>query len=209
MDDYMGMVRMFAGSFVPRTFMSCNGQILAVSSNSALFSLLGTIYGGNGSSTFALPNLAGRSAVGTGATNFGGGTYVIGQMAGNTTATLVLGNMPQHNHQATFTGSGSSVTIPAPTIKASSAVGTAAAPSATANTLAQLVVPRTSGVALYNNSAPDTDLNVGGQPSSASITPAGTVAVGLAGSSLPFSIANPYLALTMLIVVQGIYPSRN
>lgn len=209
MDDYMGMVRMFAGSFAPRGFMGCNGQILSVSTNSALFAILGVTYGGNGSSTFGLPNLAGRNVVGTGPTNFGGGNYVLGQAAGNTTATLNIGNMPQHNHQAIFTGSGSSVTIPAPTIKASSAVGTAATPSATANTLAQLVVPRTTGVTLYNNSAPDTDLNVGGQPSSAAITPAGSVVVSIAGSSLPFSIANPYLALTMCIVVNGIFPSRN
>jgi len=209
MDDYLGMVRMFAGSFVPRSFAGCNGQMLAISSNNALFALLGTVYGGNGQNTFGLPNLAGRSVVGTGATNFGAGTYNIGQIAGAISTTITINNMPAHNHAAVFTGVGSSVTIPAPTIKASSAVGTAAAPSSTANTLAQLVVPRTTGVTLYNNSAPDTDLNVGGQSSSATLTPAGTVAVGVTGNSQPISIANPYLALTMLIVVEGLYPSRN
>ncbi|MFW0718305.1 phage tail protein [Pedobacter sp. N23S346] len=209
MDDYLGMVRMFAGTFVPRTFMSCNGQLLSVNSNTALFAILGTTFGGNGQTTFGLPNLAGRGVVGTGATNFGAGTYVIGQSAGTITTTLTIPNLPAHNHAAVFTGGGSSVTIPAPTIKASSAVGTAAAPSTAANTLGQLVVPRSTGVALYNNSAPDTDLNVGGVSSSASLTPNGTVTVGVTGSNTPISIVNPYVALTMLIVVQGLYPSRN
>ena len=204
MDDYMGMVRMFAGSFAPRTFMSCNGQILSVSSNTALFSLLGTTYGGNGSSTFGLPNLAGRSVVGTGASPFG--QYVLGQFSGNTQVTLLATNMPMHNHVATFAGS--SVTIPAPSVSVSSAVGTSAAPSASANTLAQMVVPRTAGIALYNNATPDTTLNVGAGTGS-SITPTGTVTVGIAGGSQPTNITNPYLALTMVIVVNGLYPSRN
>jgi len=207
MDDYLGMVRSFAGNFVPRTFMGCTGQVLSISNNSALFAILGTVYGGNGQSTFGLPNLQGRTVIGAGTSPFG--TYVLGETAGTTSTTLTLSNLPAHNHAAIFTGGGSSVSIPAPTIKASSAVGTAAAPSSAANTLAQVVVPRTAGIALYNNSAPDTDLNVGGQASSAPFTPNGTVTVGITGSSLPVSIANPYLALTMLIVVQGVYPSRN
>jgi microcystin-dependent protein len=209
MDDYMGMVRMFAGNFAPRGFMSCNGQILSVSTNSALFAILGTTYGGNGSSTFGLPNLAGRSVVGTGPTNFGGGNYVIGQAAGNTMTTLTILNMPAHNHTAVFTGAGSSVTIPAPVIKASSAVGTAAAPSTAANTLGQLVVPRSTGVAMYNNGSPDTELNTGAQASSGTVIPTGAITVGINGGSQPVNVANPYLALTMCIVVNGIFPSRN
>lgn len=208
MDEYMGMVKTFAGSFVPRGFLGCNGQLLSVSSNSALFSLLGVSFGGNGQTTFGLPNMIGRTAIGTG-TAAGLGTYAIGQVAGSNTTTLTILNMPSHNHAAVFSGSGSSVTIPAPTIKASSAVGTAAAPTATANTLGQLVVPRSTGVAMYNNTAPDIELNVGGQSSSATVTPVGTVVVGANGGSQPLNIANPYVALTMIICTEGLYPTRN
>lgn len=204
MEDYMGMVRMFAGGFTPRTFMSCNGQILAISTNTALYALLGTTYGGNGQNTFGLPNMAGRAPVGIGASPFG--TYYLGEMAGNTAVTLSLSNMPIHNHLATFAGT--SVSIPAPTIQASSAVGTSAAPSTTTNTLAQMVVPRTAGVALYNNATPDITLNVGAS-SGSTITPTGSITVGISGGSQPTNITNPYLALTFLIVVQGVFPARN
>ncbi|MFD2288922.1 hypothetical protein GJU39_14755 [Pedobacter petrophilus] len=207
MDDYLGMVRTFAGSFAPRGFMGCNGQLLSISTNSALYAILGVSFGGDGRTTFSLPNMAGRTAIGTGSAAFG--TYTIGQVAGSPTTTLTILNMPAHNHAAVFAGSGSSVTIPAPTIKASSAVGTAAAPSTAANTLGQLVVPRSTGVAMYNNALPDTELNVGSQPSSATVTPTGTITVGINGSSQPVNIANPYVALTMVIVVEGLFPSRN
>jgi microcystin-dependent protein len=204
MDDYMGMIRMFAGSYAPRGFMSCNGQQLSISTNSALYSLIGTVYGGNGQSTFGLPNLAGRTMIGTGNSAFG--SYAIGEVAGNTQITLLNPNMPAHTHVATFAGT--SVTIPAPTMMASSAAGTAATPSSSANTLAQMVVPRTANIALYNNSTPDTNLNIGPSTGS-SITPTGNVTVGIAGGSQPVNISNPYMALTALIVVEGLYPSRN
>lgn len=200
----MGMIKMFAGSYVPRGFMGCNGQQLSITTNSALFSLLGVVYGGNGQTTFGLPNLAGRTIIGTGNSTFG--NYVLGATGGNTQITLLTSHMPMHNHVATFAGT--SVTIPAPTIMASSAVGTAATPSSSANTLAQMVVPRTTGVALYNNSTPDTNLNIGASNGS-SITPAGSITVGIAGGNQPVNIANPYMALTALIIVEGLYPSRN
>jgi len=207
MEDYMGMVRMFGGNFAPRYFMQCNGQILSIAQNTALFSLLGTSFGGNGQTTFGLPNMQGRAPIGWGTSPFG--SYVLGEMAGSPSVTITLSNMPAHTHPAVFNGAGSSVTIPAPTIMASSAVGTSAAPAAATNTLGQLVVPRASGVALYNNAAPDTALNVGGQSSTAPVTVTGTVTNGVVGSSLPVDITNPYVALTFVIVTQGIYPSRN
>lgn len=204
MEDYMGMVRMFAGTFVPRGFAGCNGQLLSIASNSALYSLLGTAFGGNGQSTFGLPNLAGRTVIGAG--TLGTTTYPFGSVGGNSQITLTISNMPIHTHGAAFTGN--SVSIPAPTVMASSAVGTAAIPSTSANTLAQMVVPRTAGIGLYNNATPDINLNVGSS-SGSSITPTGNVTVAVAGGSQPVSISNPYTALTALIVVEGVYPSRN
>ncbi len=200
----MGMVRMFAGTFVPRGFAGCNGQLLSITTNTALYSLLGTAFGGNGQTTFGLPNLAGRTVIGTG--TLGTTNYPLGGMGGNSQVTLLASNMPAHVHGATFAGT--SVSIPAPTVMASSAVGTTGIPSTSANTLAQMVVPRTTGVGLYNNATPDITLNVGSSTGS-SITPAGNITVSVAGGSQPFNISNPYTALTALIVVEGLYPSRN
>ena len=92
-DPFMGEIRMFAGTYAPRGWALCNGQLLAISSNSALFSLLGTNYGGDGVTTFALPNLQSRSPVGTG--TGGGLTHVqLGQVGGVESTTLTTLNCP-------------------------------------------------------------------------------------------------------------------
>jgi microcystin-dependent protein len=90
---------MFAGNFAPRGWAKCEGQLLPISQNTALFSLLGTIYGGDGRSTFALPDLRGRVPVGVGN---GSGLPTVSQGArfGNATTTLNSTNLPQHTHQA-------------------------------------------------------------------------------------------------------------
>ena len=93
----LGMVIPFAGNFAPRGWALCEGQLLAVSSNSALFSILGTIYGGDGRTTFALPDLRGRIALqhgtGPGLTN-----KRLGQKGGATTVTLTINELPSHTH---------------------------------------------------------------------------------------------------------------
>jgi microcystin-dependent protein len=92
-NGYLGEIRLFAANFEPQGWAFCRGQILSIQQNTALFSLLGTVYGGNGSTTFALPNLQGRALVGTGV-----GSYVIGETAGAPTTTLISSNLPPHNH---------------------------------------------------------------------------------------------------------------
>jgi microcystin-dependent protein len=98
-DAFLAEVRMFAGNFAPRGWAKCEGQLLPISQNTALFSLLGTIYGGDGRSTFALPDLRGRVPVGVGN---GSGLPTVSQGArfGNATTTLNSTNLPQHTHQA-------------------------------------------------------------------------------------------------------------
>jgi microcystin-dependent protein len=93
---YVGEIRMFAGNFAPAGWMLCQGQLLPISENEVLFQLIGTTYGGDGESTFALPDLAGRIPVhqGTG----GGGTYTPGQAAGVETVTITTQQMPAHTH---------------------------------------------------------------------------------------------------------------
>lgn len=97
MEPYIGEIRMFAGNFAPRGWAFCNGQLLAISQNTALFSLLGTTYGGNGQTTFGLPNLQGRYAMHWGQGN-GLSPRTIGETAGNETVTLTTSQIPMHNH---------------------------------------------------------------------------------------------------------------
>jgi microcystin-dependent protein len=96
---YVGEIRMFAGNFAPAGWMFCQGQVLPISENETLFNLIGTTYGGDGQSTFALPDLQGRVPVhmGTGA----GQTFTIGQSAGEETVTLTTSQIPNHTHTAT------------------------------------------------------------------------------------------------------------
>jgi microcystin-dependent protein len=93
---YVGEIRMFGGNFAPAGWAFCEGQLLAIAGNDVLFQLIGTTYGGDGQSTFALPNLQSRIPIhqGTG----GGDTYTIGQSSGVETVTLATNQMPIHNH---------------------------------------------------------------------------------------------------------------
>src|SRR5512139_1201847 len=97
MEAFIGSIVLFAGNFAPRGWALCQGQILSIAQNTALFSILGTTYGGNGQTTFALPDLRGRVAVGTGQ---GPGLPAInlGEVAGELTHTLIVTEMPAHTH---------------------------------------------------------------------------------------------------------------
>ncbi len=97
MEGTIGEIRMFAGNFAPRNWALCQGQILSIAQNTALFSILGTTYGGNGQTTFALPDFRGRTAVGPGQ-GPGLPNVTLGEVAGETTHTLTSTEMPQHTH---------------------------------------------------------------------------------------------------------------
>ena len=94
---YLGEIRMFAGNFAPSGWMLCQGQILSIQQNAALFSILGTTYGGNGTNNFALPNLSSRVPVGTG-TGSGLSSRTLGEVGGEETSTLTIQQIPAHNH---------------------------------------------------------------------------------------------------------------
>lgn len=97
MEGTIAEIRMFAGNFAPRNWAFCNGQILSIAQNTALFSLLGTTYGGNGQTTFALPNLQGRVAVGAG-NGPGLPSVLLGEASGAASVTLGIANLPSHSH---------------------------------------------------------------------------------------------------------------
>ena len=136
-DQFIGEIRMFVGNFAPRDWAFCNGQLMPISQNQALFSLIGTTYGGDGRTTFALPDLRGRFPM-----HFGNGPGLtprsLGQKDGQESVTLMQQEMPAHTHTA----------------NASSAYADQASP--TGNVWA---AEPAGATALYHNDAPDTSMN--------------------------------------------------
>lgn len=178
MDGTIGEIRLFATSFAPRNWAYCDGSLLAIRSNTALFSILGTTYGGDGISTFALPNLAGRSAVGSGQ-GPGLSYYTLGEMTGVNAVTLTLMNLPPHTHTAT-----GNIVIPA-----FSEEGDSGTP--TDNVLA-------AKTGMYSSQGSD---------STTKPVPV-TMQVGIAGGSLPINITQPSIGMNYIICLYGDFPPR-
>lgn len=190
-EPYLGQIQSFSFDFAPKGWAYCAGQTMAISSNQALFALLGTTYGGNGVNTFQLPNLQGRAVRGVGVGQ-GLSSCNMGQINGSESVTLTILQMPAHTHLLT--------TTPGAAAKVSSADGIQPNPSAGVETLGVLNDGSlTATNNFYNNLAPDTNLNTGGQPYS----------LANSGSNQPFSIMQPFLVINYCIALQGIFPSRN
>lgn len=195
MEAFIGQITLFAGNFAPRGWAFCQGQLLSIAQNSALFSILGTTYGGNGQTTFALPDLRGRAPVGVGQGPGLAGVN-LGEMAGTQNVSLTTGNMPMHTHPATFTpGAAAQVNV-------TDTVGTLR--TGAGNVLAQTPTGGQGAALVY---APG-DSPVSGQLAGVS-GGGGSVEVGVAGGSQPFSILQPYLGLNYIICLEGVFPSRN
>jgi len=184
-DAYLGQMMLVPYNFCPTGWQPAAGQLLAISSNTALFSLLGTTYGGNGQNTFQLPDLRGRvpNSVGQGP---GLSSYQLGQLGGVENTTLASTQMPIHTHIATGTSllkfaAGQMADTNKPS-------GNSFANSGTAN--------------IYHTGDPTNNFMDSNNIQT-------TVTVGTAGGSQPFSILQPYLTLQWCIATQGIYPSRN
>jgi microcystin-dependent protein len=189
-EPLLASVCIFAGNFAPQGFAFTNGQIMAISQNTALFSLLGTTYGGNGVNTFALPDTRGRVIVGPGQ-GPGLSNYELGQMGGAETVSLTLAQLPAHSHSANTT-----VNVSA-TAYGQSAVGNSDGPGA--NSWA--AKPRAGQ---YSSAAPNVSMSAGSILASAT---ASTV-VGSAGGGQPVDVRQPYLALNYVIAIYGVFPAR-
>jgi len=120
MDPFVAEIRIFAGNFAPRGWTFCNGQIMPISQNTALFSLLGTTYGGNGTSTFALPNLQGSAPMGEGQ-GPGLSSRFLGETGGAAAVTLTGTQIPSHSHTPSAVTGGGNSTSPANAVWASQA----------------------------------------------------------------------------------------
>jgi microcystin-dependent protein len=161
-EPYLATIAMFAGNFAPRGWAFCSGQLLSIAQNTALFSLLGTTFGGNGQTTFGLPDLRSRGPVGTGQ-GPGLSNIALGEAAGSETVTLTTANMPTHNHTVGCDNGGSSLLTPAGNIpgvsddrNASVTIYSANAPNATMNVA---TIGNAGGNQPFNNRNPYLGIN--------------------------------------------------
>lgn len=189
MDGYISEIRLFGGTFAPQGFMLCQGQVISIAENNALYALIGTIYGGDGVNSFNLPDLRGRTPMGTGD---GPGLQPIdeGQAGGVETITLTNAAMPIHNHAVTVSSVTANVTP-----KALSTAGGGDNPNQ------QYFSQFTDG---YNTLA-NASLNMATQQVTGSVS----LTLSGAGGSTPFANRSPFLGLNFIICVEGIFPSRN
>ena len=162
---FIGEIRMFGGNFAPQNWAFCDGQSLPIAEYEALYTLIGTTYGGDGVQTFNLPDLRGRLPMHV------GGSFVQGQMAGTETLTLALAQLPAHTH-----------TVAA---KTSADKTTPGANSYGGNT----------AVAVYTANAPSTSMNPN--------------VVGLNNGGQAHDNMMPFLAVSFIIALFGVFPSRN
>jgi len=195
-DFYLGQIIQGGWNFAPSGTALCNGQTLPISQYAALFSLLGTTFGGNGTSTFQLPNLQGRVPIHWGQSP-GLSNYIIGELGGVESETLLVGNLPAHTHTATFTSTSSLNASGAQPLAGAQIPHTGAVLGHSVDTS-----PVGSAPAIYCPAGTATPVAMGG------LNVAGTVSVGLTGGSQPLSIVQPFLAITFVITLVGIFPSR-
>ncbi len=179
-DQYLGQIILVPFNFAPEGWALCNGQLLSISQNTALFSLLGTQFGGNGTSNFALPDLQSRVPIGMGQ-GAGLSSYDMGEQAGAEAVTLLATQLPAHNHQIKVdSSSANSVQAPGNNYPAGAAV----------------IENRVSYNALaYSPASSGAQLNAG--------------AIAISGTGRPHNNIQPVLALNFIIALTGIYPPRS
>lgn len=186
---FVGQILLFPTNFAPVGYAFCSGQLLPISQNTALFSLLGTYYGGNGITNFALPNLNGRVpiAVGQGP---GLSDYPLGQTGGSETVTLTVNNLPPHTHAIDT----ASLTAAA---KCSSAAADRATPVGSVP-----AVEGAGGDATYSSASPDANMMAG------SVALGGTMTATPTGGGVAHANVQPYLTMNYCIALQGVFPPR-
>jgi microcystin-dependent protein len=178
-DPFLAEIRFFPFNFAPIGWALCEGQLLPISQNTALFSLVGTYYGGDGVRTFALPDLRGRAPIGFGS-GAGLSTIALGEMSGTETVTLLQTQMPSHTHPMDAVAAAANTNVPSAGQMPAEGHG--------------------SGRGAYT---------IRSYAASGTSTTLATAAVGAAGGGSPHNNLQPYLTLNWCIALRGIYPPRS
>lgn len=177
---FMGQIEIFSFNFAPKGWVQCTGQLLPINQNQALFSLLGTTFGGNGQTNFALPDMRSRIPISM-------GTNVIGTRAGEENHTLISGEMAQHTHQMMGDA------------KTQASSNTSSPGSSGTTVLGNSGGTQSPGapfaVSIYSKSNPNGTLN--------------PAVISNVGGSQAHTNIQPYLTLNFCIALQGIFPSQN
>ena len=203
MDEYLGVIKLFTGTFAPQGYMFCWGQSLSVSQYTALYSLLGTQFGGDGQTTFKLPDLRGIVPLGTGQSQVSGHTYQQGNVGGTEAVSLTTLQMPVHNHSAVAQGNVGSLSV---TVNA----GTAGTPT---NDPSGAYWGKSPGAGPVQSQDYTNEKNV--QMAADAVQVNGNITglnvqIGANGGSQPHGNMQPFLALNFIICVEGgVYPPRN
>jgi len=184
MDPFLGEIRMVGFNFAPVGWFLCNGQTLAISSYTALFSLLGTTFGGNGTSTFQLPNLQGRVPINVG-NGAGLPSYVWGETGGAANVSILYNNLPIHTHP---------IAPPVSNVNATASSPVNAYPAVDIST---------------TNNRDVTVTALSYAPSSVAGQTAAAYQSGPAGGNVPLAIQPPFLAVYFIIAYTGIFPTRS
>ena len=167
---YVGEIRLFAGNFAPNGWAFCDGQLLSIADNVVLFELIGTTYGGDGQSTYALPDLRGRVPVHQGSN--GQSNYVIGELGGAETVTLTAGQMPAHRHAM---------------LASTSPAGATHGPAE--------VLGSSATMKLYGTGTPNMPMDPN--------------AITQVGGGQPHDNMPPFVALSYIVSLFGVFPSQN
>ena len=189
MDPFIAEIIMFGGNFAPRGWALCDGQLLPIAQNSALFSILGTTYGGDGRTTFGLPDLRGRVPLHPGS-GPGLSSRALGERAGAENVILATTQIPAHNHVATST---------------STSAANAVAPAGNSNDAVDNFWADDVGVSsgTYHSGPANETMNTG------AVSTATTTAVADTGGSQAHTNVQPFLGVNFIIALTGTFPSRN
>jgi microcystin-dependent protein len=197
-EPFIGQVDLYGFQFVPENWMDCAGQVLQISSNQALFALLSTQYGGDGRTTFALPDLRGKLAQSFGQHPGSAKDWQVGQAFGSETHIMTTNDLPQHNHIASYSASGGGGGVE---MSVSADAATADIPvnaSYVASPTTDFIYRADGGIHL---------VNLGGV-SGGGIS-GGSVTVNATGSSSQFNLLQPTLGMNYCIALRGLFPSHN
>lgn len=209
-EPFVGEISYVAFNFAPQGWFQCDGQTLPINQYQALFALIGNTYGGNGTTTFALPDMRGRVPVHQGQ-HPGGSIYTLGQTAGNENTTLTVNQLPAHTHVATANSVSNSSVAPGATATSTLKAVNSDADQKTASGNA---LANAKGLnSAYSSAAPNVSMNTASVETTLNglgitTTTNTTVNVAPAGNSQPLPLMQPYTVVNCIIAWNGVFPSR-